>query len=147
MSCPRPVFCILLRCAGQQHGGLRIAWGSHLTDSFPLPPHLSLPFTPPLPLPAVQKCLLILIDMSRLCEFCHNWSQIAFTILSSFSVMNLMWEDAVKMCWFEFCCCRPTSALIAFIFGFFIWYLSVFYPQIPIISADHLSSHKYLTQM
>lgn len=23
----------------------------------------------------------------------------------------------------------------------------LFYPQIPIISADHLSSHKYLTQM
>lgn len=62
-------FCILSMCAGQQNGGLRYAWGSHLTDSFPLPPHLSLPFNPPLPLPADQKCLLIDIDMSRLNEF------------------------------------------------------------------------------
>lgn len=54
-------FCILSTCAGQQHGGLRFAWGSHLIGSFPLPCPSSLPFlhhhhnTPPPPPPLLLR--------------------------------------------------------------------------------------------
>ena len=49
-------FCIVSMCAGQQHGGLKFAWGSHLTDSFPFAPLIS-PFPSILlfPSPAVHK--------------------------------------------------------------------------------------------
>lgn len=113
------------------------------------PPHPSLPRHPPLPLPAVQKCLLILIDTSRLSELCHNCSQIAFSILSCPSFFSskiiLIWE--VEMCWSVFVLSASVRLECSSGLGCFIWSLSVFYPQIPIISADHLSSHKYLTQM
>lgn len=67
-----------------------------------------------------------------------------FTPISSSTFFSsrerlLTWEDAVS----SLCC--PVLTLS-------VWnaspdLLSTFYPQIPIISADHLSSHKYLTQM
>lgn len=139
-------FCILSTCAGQQHGGLRFAWGSHLIGSFPLPCPSSLPFphhhhNTPTPTPAAQRCLLIVIDVSCLNELFFFPPTLSSSSFRS-NELVLMWADAVLM-W-------PTFCLSVFGLWCFIRSLCVFFcfcPQIPIISADHLSSHKYLTQM
>lgn len=147
---PGLVLCILLRRAGQQHGGLRFAWGKPPYWQFPihlprpkLPPHVSLPFNP-LSLLSRSVCISCATTVAKLLFFpaCH----ICLFVFSSNNFI-LMRGDDVKICWSVLICAgqrqlcpfsrqHPSFDL-----------LSVFYPQIPIISADHLSSHKYLTQM
>lgn len=133
-SDPQSVFYISLRCAGQQHGGLIFAWGSHLTDSFPLPPHLSLPFSPLPPFPAAQKCLLILIDNSLSEWIVPQQLQNCFFYLVIFGLFQQLTHLNVQRCdknmlicfFFVFVFFRKHLLPAFYVLGYFIWSLSFF---------------------
>lgn len=82
----------------------RFAWGTSLTVSLSPPPSPTLP--------AAQRCLLIVIDMSRLNDSCHNFNLpdcFFFSILSPLSLPSNEPILCERMRSYRVdLCCRPS---------------------------------------
>lgn len=105
---PGLVLCILPRRAGQQHGGLRFAWGKPPYWQFPihlphpkLPPRVSLPFTPPLALLSRSVCISCATTVAKLLFFPQL---VIFVFVFSSNNFILMRGDDVKICWSVLIC-------------------------------------------